>query len=76
MQKKIICTTFIFIIIINLVISVYADDELEETSISQSEIEEILETTVDASKIPTINSRNAVCYDRTTRKSFIWKAGK
>lgn len=77
MQKlKIFWTIIVFILITNLFFPVYADDETEEISITEEEIEEILETAVDLSKAPSINSRNAVCYDRTSRGSIIWKRRK
>lgn len=72
MQKRIFLILLTFILIIGMINPIYADDEIEETSISQEEIDEILETAIDVSKIPTINSRNAVVYDRTSRKNPIW----
>lgn len=77
MQKnKIMYGITAFIILINIIIPVYADDESEEASVTQEEIEEILEATTEASEIPTINSRNAIIYDRTSRYSDIWKRRK
>lgn len=77
MQKlKGIIFLIIFITIINIAIPVFADDEIEETGITIQEIEEILEATTDIEEIPKINSRNAVIYERISRKSFIWKARK
>ena len=66
----------IAIIVISINCFVYADDEIEETSITQEEINEILETAVEADETPIINSRNAVIYDRTSRKNLIWKERK
>lgn len=71
MQKKLITILVSFIIVINLVFPIYADDEIGETDISKDEIENIIETAAEETKIPSINSRYAVIYDRTSRKSFI-----
>ena len=76
MKKRIIISIVLFISLLQCVISSYADDEIEEIDISKQEIEEIRETAVDITKVPTINSRYAIIYDRTSRKSFIWKTRK
>ena len=75
MPRKIFLTIFVLILITNLAIPVHADDdEIEEMNMSEQEIENIIETAVDITKMPNINSRYAVIYDRTSRKSFVWKA--
>lgn len=76
MVKKFFLSMIIYIVLLSFVIPIYADDEIEEIDISKQEIEEIRETAVDVTKIPTINSRYAIIYDRTSRKNFIWKTGK
>ena len=77
MQKNKILTLLItFILLINIVSNVYADDEISEEDISIQELQEIKETAVDISDVPAINARNAVCFDRVSRKSIIWKARK
>ena len=63
----------IFVMVMNLIIPVYADDEIEQEEITKEEINEILETTADVADEPIINSRYAVIYDRTSRNYFIWK---
>lgn len=73
MKKKVLLVLFTLTIILNLSIPIYADDELEEINISQEEIDKIVETSVDVSDIPKINSRNAVVYDRTSRNNSIWE---
>lgn len=68
MQKiRVISALIIFIVIINLIIPIYADDEIEESGITPEEMDKILEAATDASDIPTINARNAVIYDRIAR---------
>ena len=76
MKKKIFILSLILILLFVPITVVNGDDEIEEMSVSQSEIENIVEATTDASKIPTINSRYAVIYDRVSRKSTIWKRRK
>lgn len=66
----------IFIITVNLSIFSYADDEIEEADITPEEIQEILEVTAEANTVPSINSRYAVVFDRTSRKSIIWEKRK
>lgn len=73
--KTVICI-IILIILVNVVRPVYADDELEETGITLEEMDEILEATTNIEEVPTINARNAVIYDRTSRKNIIWKTRK
>ncbi len=66
-KSKFLFTIIICTIIINLIIPVYADDEIEEEGITEKEIQEIIETSADVTDIPKINSRYAVIYDRTSR---------
>lgn len=77
MQKiKKIITFMIFIIIITLSSTVFADDEIEE-EFDFSQMNEFLQTvTSDVNKLPNINSRYAVIYDRKTRNGIIWEKGK
>ena len=72
MLKRVFIILILFILTINLTFPIYADDEIEENSISQEEIDEIIETATDITDIPSINSRYAVIYDRISRKDFIW----
>lgn len=77
MQKiKIIWILSIFIIVLSFTFSIYADDEIGEIDITKEEIEEILEASSEVNDIPIINSRNAVIYDRISRRSAIWKKRK
>lgn len=75
-KYKIICILLVFIIIINLNFYVFADDEIDEMSITKDDIEQFVEADVNLIKAPTINSRKAVIYDRISRKNFIWKRRK
>ena len=72
-KSKILIIITIFILSVNVAIPVYADDEIEDIEMTTEEMQEILETTVDITDIPIINSRNAVIYDRSSRKHFIWE---
>lgn len=77
MQKiKIIWILSIFIIVLSFTFSIYADDEIGEIDITKEEIEEILEASSEVNDIPIINSRNAVIYDRSSRRSAIRKKRK
>lgn len=62
--------------IINLNTYVYADDEIEEVDVTLEEMGEILEAATGIEKVPTINSRYAIIYDRTSRRSFVWETRK
>ena len=73
LKYRFLSVIIICITIINLVIPVYADDEIEDIGITIEEIKEILETSADTTEVPSINSRNAVIFDRTSRQCFIWK---
>lgn len=70
---KFLSVIIIYIVIINLVIPVYADDNMEDIGITIEEIQEIIETMADVTEVPSINSRNAVIFDRISRQCFIWK---
>lgn len=63
-MKKIIKILIIFIIVLNIIVPVFADDE--DLDIENIDLQEIVQTSVELSKIPTINSRAAVVYDRTS----------
>ena len=77
MQKiKMIWITAIFIMLMSFTFSIYADDEIGEVDITKEEIDAILEASSDVNDIPVINSRNAVIYDRLSRKNIIWKERK
>ena len=67
MKKKVLSFFIAFMIIINILFPVFADDDLDETSISEEEMEEILQTAGEVLAEPIINSRYAVCFDRTSR---------
>ncbi len=74
MQKiKVFWVTVIFILLVNVLVPVYADDESEEVDVTVEELEEILETAAEISEIPNINSRKAVVYDRVSRQSTLWE---
>ena len=66
-KYKFLIVIIICITIINLVIPVYADDEIEDIGITIEEIREILETSVATTEVPLINARNAVIFDRASR---------
>ena len=67
LKYRFLSVIIICITIINLVIPVYADDEIEDIGITIEEIREILETSADATEAPLINARNAVILDRASR---------
>lgn len=75
-KYKIAYILLIFTTIINLNFCVFADDELDEISITADDIEQFITTDANLMKAPTINSRNAVVYDRISRKSYIWERRK
>lgn len=75
-KVKILIYFLIFVILVNISIPVFADNEQEEASLTQAEIKDLLETGTDLEKEPKINARNAVIYDRASRESDIWKKGK
>ena len=61
--KKLYFLFITFTLILTLLFPVYADDENIEDSIDDSEI---IDVTSDIDDIPTINSRAAIVYDRTS----------
>lgn len=70
-MKKIVSILAILILISNICVPVYADDE-EENLENDAEIKEnIVEASAEVDKTPKINSRAAVIYDRTS-KTVIW----
>ena len=64
-MKKIIKILIILILIFNITIPIVTADD-EETEIEDINIEEIIEASAKPTNIPTINSRAAVIYDRTS----------
>lgn len=70
-MKKIICVLMSLIIIFSFNTKVFADDIEEEQENEGQIIEDILQASADIEKTPTINSRAAVIYDRTSKK-VIW----
>lgn len=70
-MKKIMSILTILIIIFNICIPVYADDEDENLENNDEIKENIVEVSTIADKTPKINSRAAVIYDRTS-KTVIW----
>ena len=76
MQKIKIIMIIIIIIAVFSSNFVYADDEAEDYIFSKEELDEILETMTTPEEIPSINSRHAIVYERTSRKNFVWKKRK
>lgn len=70
-MKKIMTIITILIVILNICIPVYADDEDENLENNNEIKENIVEASTTADKTPTINSRSAIIYDRTS-KTIIW----
>ncbi len=64
-MKKIIKILVILILIFNITIPIVIADD-EETELEDINIEEIIEASAKPTNIPTINSRAAVIYDRTS----------
>lgn len=74
-MKRIICI-FLIAFIIMPSVKVFADNDVEE-ELNAGEIEELVKTVVaDTEKMPNINSRHAVIYDRSTRQSVVWEKRK
>ena len=72
--KKITCIITL-IIILSFSINTYSfanDDDLQIEEINTL----VEDVTANVKEIPTINSRHAVIYDRTTRESTIWEKRK
>ena len=57
--------------LISIIIPIYADDEVEESNITEEELKKIIETKAETTEIPIINSKNAIIFDRTSRRSII-----
>ena len=72
-MRKIFFILIICIVMTNVILPIYADDELDENSITEEELQEIMETVATATNAPAINSRYAIIYDRTSRRNIIWK---
>ena len=72
-MRKSFFTLIIFILIIGIILPIYADDELDENNITEEELHEIVETATNTTNTPIINSRNAIIYDRTSRRNIIWE---
>ena len=62
----------IIILTLNIITPIYADEEIDDVNISDEELNEIIETAASASSVPTINSKNAIVFDRTSRYNAIW----
>lgn len=74
MQKiKIFWSIIIVILIVDIIFPVYADDISEEVDVTVEDLEQIIEATAEVSEMPNINSRNAIVYDRVSRKGTLWK---
>ena len=72
MRKK-LCIIITMILTLNIITPIYADEEINDINISDEELNEIIETATSAISVPTINSRNAILFDRTSRHNTIWK---
>lgn len=77
-KLKQIISIIIFVLFLNIQFPIFADDNFEE-EVKQDEINKIIseaslsiQTANTEIEAPSINSRHAIVYDRTTRKSFIW----
>ena len=66
-KLRIVITTLLILSNLLIVKNIYADDILDESSDEYSTQIEIKEASTEPSKIPTINSRAAVIYDRTSK---------
>ena len=64
-MKKLKVILIIFIILFNITLPVFADDEDDEI-IEDIDFQDIIQTSTDVTNIPSINSRAAVIYDRAT----------
>ena len=72
-MRKFLLTLMMCILVINIVLPIYADDELDENNITEAELHEIIETATNATNTPIINSRYAIIYDRTSRRNTLWE---
>lgn len=73
-MKKIISMIIIFVLVINLKLVSFADDE-EEENLNENEITGIIETTATAEDVPKINSRAVLIFDRTSKRVIYEKNG-
>lgn len=64
-MKKLKVILIIFIMLFNIALPVFADDEDDEI-IEDIDFQDIIQTSTDVTDIPSINSRAAVIYDRAT----------
>lgn len=72
MWKKCLCVISIIILLVNIFVITYADDEIEEL-IKKEEIEESVEVSSNSTSEPVINSRIALIYDRKSGKVIFGK---
>lgn len=71
-MKKLLKIILILLILINMCIpTIYADDEEYDDTLSQIELQQIVESGAKATEEPILNSKSAIIYDRTTKK-VIW----
>lgn len=69
--KKIIILLAISILLLQK--QIYADDHLEET-IQIDDMNDIFQMVgAEVEKLPVINARHAIVYDRTSRSSLVWE---
>lgn len=74
-MKKIISTILIFMLLINIHITSFADDQDEE-NINEEEIkEELLNVSTNVENIPKTNSRAVLILDRTSKRVIYEKNG-
>ena len=73
-MKKIISIIIVFILTINLNFISYADDA-EEENLNEEEINNIINTSVEAQNIPKTNSRACLIFDRTSKRVIYEKNG-
>lgn len=64
-MKKLKIILIIFVILINITIPIFADDEDYEI-VEDINFQDIIQTSTEVTNIPSINSRAAVIYDRAT----------
>lgn len=75
MLKKILISYITILILIGSTV-VFAEEYVEEELSEEEFGNAVQETLAEAPKVPNINSRHAIIYDRTTRKNIIWKKRK
>ena len=64
MKNKIFISLILILTLLTSI--VYADDELTDEIFSQIELKENIQTSIEISDAPTINSRHSVIYDRAS----------